>query len=90
MDNPYFMKILAKQLQQEFEREARLARLRRLARAGCPGLGDRASEALADILIAAGQALKKRVRGNVSLVRQACAGQAGDSGRQPNRNQPII
>lgn len=87
MDNPYFMKILARQREQELEQEARLAGLRRLARAGRPGVGDRAAEALADILIAAGKALKKRVRGNVPLVRQACTGQAGDAGSRIGFNR---
>lgn len=87
MDNPYFMKILAQQRQQELEQEARLAGLRRLARAGRPGVKDRAAEALADLLIAAGQALKKRVRGNAPLVRQVCAGQAGDCGSRIGFNR---
>ena len=59
--NSYYLEILAKQRHQAFEQEARLMRLRRSARKTKLRTRDILSVKFANLLIRAGEFLKKRV-----------------------------
>ena len=79
VDNPTFLRIMAKERQQAFEREARLVRLRHLARMDQPGLTDRMVVKLADTLISTGQKIKKRACERISCRRKLVAAMYQDA-----------
>ncbi len=78
--NSYYLEMLAKQRHQAFEQEARLMRLRRSARKTKPRTRDILSVKLANLLIRAGESLKKRVARNVPCCCQAYSGLPEDVG----------
>ncbi len=59
--NSYYLEMLAKQRHHAFEQEARLTRLRRSARKTKPKTRDILSVKFANLLIRAGESIKKRV-----------------------------
>ncbi len=59
-NDTYFLEIMAKQKQGEFEREAALRRLRKAGREKGPGLKARVWIRLGDFLIEKGEAIKSK------------------------------
>ena len=75
MNDSYFLEMVAKQKQIEFEQQARLRRLRRTARGQQPGVWAKMWIRFGDFLIHQGEAMKSRYMHQPCLA--PCTSKAG-------------